>query len=81
MINHQIRTFIESSGGDPDAVTMAEWVKYERGMIAEYYPGTPSMNQVGQAKWDDIKILIKSMGHLISNFCNVWDSKQLRPTV
>ena len=63
------------SGGDPDAVTAAEWAKYERGMIAEYYPGTPSMNQVAKAKWDNIKILIKSMGHLISNFWDVWDSK------
>ena len=26
-------------------------------------------------KWDDIKILRKAMGHLISNFWNVWDSK------
>ena len=36
---------------------------------------TACMIQVGQAKWDDIKILKKAMGHLISNFWDVWDSK------
>ena len=33
------------------------------------------MIQVGQAKWDDIKIMRKLMGHLISNLWDVWDSK------
>ena len=32
------------------------------------------MIQVGQAKWDDVKILRRAIGHLISNFWSVWDS-------
>ena len=35
------------------------------------------MIQLGQTNWDDIKILGKEMGHLISVFKNIWDSKFL----
>ena len=35
---------------------------------------TLSLPLVGQAKWDDIKILTDYLGQLISYFLNRWDS-------
>ena len=37
--------------------------------------GTRSMIQLGKPNWDDIKIMRKSMGHLISVVEYIWDSK------
>ena len=38
------------------------------------HQNTRSMTRVGQALWDDIKILGHQVGHLISIFEAIWDT-------
>ena len=42
--------------------------------ILNEFDSTRSMTRVGQALWDDIKILGHKVGHLISIFQAIWDT-------